>query len=80
MLIIRGIKDSVSRQDVEKVFNAFGKLVAVVKFHQGKYWGKLVYSKSSEAVLAFERYSRIPNSNFSVIETQFFRHRHNFFK
>jgi len=55
-LLLKGITDLVSRQEVEKEFTIFGKVVEVIKFRSGSfYWGKLVYSKSSEANKAVRR-------------------------
>ena len=53
-LLVKGITDHVSRREVEKEFKIFGKVVEIIQFRPGGYyWGKLTYSKSSEALKAF---------------------------
>ena len=57
-LLIRGIKDSVKPEEVEKKFKIFGKIVQLIKFNNSYYWGKITFAKCSEAAHALRDCNR----------------------
>ena len=67
-LLIRGIKDSVKPDEVEKEFKNFGEIVQLIKFNNSYYWGKITFAKCSEAAHALRDCNR--QLRFIIISTK----------
>ena len=57
-LLIKGIKESVKAEQVEKEFEIFGEIVQLIKFFNSYYWGKITFAKSSQAAKALSQCKR----------------------